>query len=80
MHGIQTTKTVQGHVEGWDWAYPFSVAVVGDRQERRAGGLLLWRYFLIDKSRTPSVKKMHTLKKDLSSLPNTAVVTVPKLL
>lgn len=64
MHGIQTScKCPQGHVEGWDLAYPFSVAVVGDRQERRAGGLLLWRFFLIDKSRTPSVKKMHTLTK-----------------
>lgn len=37
----------------------------GDRQERRAGGLLLWRFFLIDKSRTPSVHKKCThLKKE----------------
>lgn len=56
--------TVQGQAEGRYWAYPFNVAVDGDRQERRVGGLLLWRFFLIDKSRTPSVHKKYThLKK-----------------
>lgn len=59
MQGIQTSVRVQGQAEGRNLAYPFNEAGDGDRQERRLGRLLLWRFFLIDKSRTPSVNKKY---------------------
>lgn len=46
-----------GSLRDWNSSYPFSMVVVGERQGLRTGRPLLWRFFFIDKSRTPSVIK-----------------------
>ena len=47
-------------------SYPLSVGGAGERHGLRTGRLLLLRFFLMDKSRTPSGKKTKEKRKYLN--------------